>query len=382
MKRFITIVLTAFFICSLFVVHTSAAEYVFYPENSEKEIASDELDKLFEALPEGIRDKLSEVTEGNAEEITEKYTFEFFAEIFKENLLSALPDYLNMLSVSMAAIIIICISKQMHNTISSTELSPALNMCTGLSSALIIGNMQRTVLDGVNRFLTLLADTMLLIVPVMEAIYISGGNFTLASVTATGLNLMIAFTQNLFSNFLSPAISISFLLATVAAVTGNKGIIFMSKTLRAIVTTVIVFAMTFLSFALNLQSTASYAVDNFAIKTIRFALGSYIPIVGGTISESFSLIKSSVSLIKNLSGVTAIVILILICAGPLLSLLMARFTVYISSNLSAILGCDSEQELYSEIGSSYTLLIAVVLSSVLMYILALAQFCKTAISVS
>ncbi len=380
MKRLFIIIVILFFAIRLAAFSSQAIEYEYIPDDESGGVAKNETDKLFESLPKEIKDKLLPIEDEYAGDIAGKYSFGFFFAIFKEKLMSILPDYLNMLSVYVGALIIISISRHMQSSIGSLDNEPAMNICTSLVSALIIGNMQKTVLSGVNSLLSLLSSTMLLIVPIMEAIYISGGNFTLATVSSTGLSLMIAFTQSLFSKVLSPAVSISFLLSIISSVTGNRGIAFLLRTLRTIITTVIILIMTLMTFALTLQSTAAAAIDSFATRTIRFALGSYIPIVGGAVSETFSLVQGSISLIKSLSGITGIVILILICAGPLISLVISRFSVYVASNLAGILSCDSEQALYSEIGSSYTLLISIVLSSSLMYILALAQFCKTAIS--
>jgi len=216
----------------------------------------------------------------------------------------------------------------------------------------------------------------------MEAIYLSSGNYMVSAISSTGLNLMIAFTENLFAKAISPAITISFLMAVVSSVTQNKGITFISKTLRTIISTVIIITMTLMTFSLTLQINASESADNFANRTIRFALGSYIPLVGGAVSETYSLFRSSLSLIKNLTGTTVIVILVLICIGPVISLFLSRISINIAANISGLLGCEREEGLYNEISSCYTLLISVVISCVMMYILAIAQFCKTAVMVT
>jgi stage III sporulation protein AE len=322
-------ILTVMLLMILFTaVQSKALEYEFYPDDNEF-VAENEIERLYEGLPEEIKDKLEPISENNGEKISKKYSFGFFFDILKEAFLSALPPYTKMLFVSVGTLLIICVIRHMHNSLDSAEISPAVNMCTSLVSALVIGNMQRSILSTASGLLSLLSDTMLLIVPVMEAIYLSSGNFTLAAVTSTGINLMIAFTQNIFAKVLMPAVAISFLLAVIACVTGNRGIVFLSKSLRTVITTMIIIIMTLMTFALTLQSSAAAAVDNFTMRTIRFALGSYIPIVGGAVSETFSLIQGSFAIIKNLSGITCIVILILVCAPPLIAIVVARFSVYI-----------------------------------------------------
>ena len=104
---------------------------------------------------------------------------------------------------------------------------------------------------------------MLLIVPIMESIYLLQGNYMLSAVTSTGINVMISFTENLFSNAIVPAVNISFLMAVVASVTQNKTMVFLSRTLRNIITFAIITIMTLMTFSLTLQISTSSAADNF-----------------------------------------------------------------------------------------------------------------------
>ena len=376
MKR-INFILFLLFTAFLFTVRASAYDYSFYPDESRKGIAEDEIDDMLSSLPDEIREKIVLPDSQNADKITEKYSFSFFFESIKDAITEEMPFHLNRLSVSVGMLILISLIRKSQMCLSSPALSPAINMCTCLASALTVYSMEKNILSSVGTFMKVISETMMFMVPIMEAACISGGNITTASVTATGINIMITFTESVFSNILSPAVSVCFLLSAVASVTNNKGIIFMSKTIRSIVTWLLVLIMSLMTLALTLQTGASSSADTFASRAIRFALGSYIPIVGGAVSDSFSLLSGSISAMKSIIGITGIVIIILICLAPLVSLMMAKFVSYIASNAAGMLDCDAEKELFSELGGCYTLLIAVVLSASIMYIIALSVFCKT-----
>ena len=67
-----------------------------------------------------------------------------------------------------------------------------------------------------------------------------------------------------------------------------------------------------MSIILNMQSGIASASDTFATKAIRFALGNYIPLIGGSVSESLSVVNGSIGIIKQGAGITGIIVLFLL----------------------------------------------------------------------
>lgn len=151
----------------------------------------------------------------------------------------------------------------------------------------------------------------------------------------------------------------------------------MSKTVKGVICGILIVTMTLMSFVLALQTTAAAASDTFAQRTIRFAIGSYLPIVGGTVSESFSVISSSLNVIKEMSGVGGVAVLLIAFIPPLLLLIFNRFSIGAAAAAAGMLGADRERELLSECGSVCTLMIAVCAAGAVMYIVAIGIFCRT-----
>ena len=156
----------------------------------------------------------------------------------------------------------------------------------------------------------------------------------------------------------------------------------MAGALRGIVTGALVLIMTLMSFVLSMQSGIASAADTFAAKTIKFALGSYLPIVGGTVADSFSMVSGSIGVIKQLSGAAGIVVIIIVLLPPLASLLVNRLALGVSGAMAGVLGCDREQTLLKETGSLCTLLLAITVAAAVMYIFALSLFCKASLAYS
>lgn len=80
------------------------------------------------------------------------------------------------------------------------------------------------------------------------------------------------------------------------------------------------------------------ALDAVSAKTVKFAVGSLVPVVGSFLSDTFETVVSGTRLMKNAVGVSGIVVVCVICAVPLLKIgvmqLMLRLTAAVVEPLT------------------------------------------------
>lgn len=365
----------------LFCMISAAAEdipYQFQFEDKPEKAADNAYDSYLQQLPLEIRQQVEGA--GDIQGAIDTYSVSYFLTLAKNALDSAILPGLKTLSVLLGMVVLTSVFRMLSRTVKSSSLETMYSLCCILCMSLTLYEVQRSVFALVQSLLDLLSETMLMMVPVMEAVYLTSGNITGAAVSGTGINLMIAFVQTLYANVLAPCVSVCFLLSITAAVSENRGVSFMAEALRGIVTGALVLIMTLMTFVLSMQSGIAGAADTFAARTIKFALGSYLPIVGGAVADSFSMVSSSVGVIKQLAGVTGIVVVVIVMLAPVASLLVNRIALSVSGAMAGVLGCDREQMLLKETGSLCTLLMAVAVAAGVMYILALSLFCKTALA--
>lgn len=365
----------------LFCMISAAAEdipYQFQFEDKPEKAADNAYDSYLQQLPLEIRQQVERA--GDTQGAIETYSVSYFLTLAKNALDSAILPGLKTLSVLLGMVVLTSVFRMLSRTVKSSSLETMYSLCCILCMSLTLYEVQRSVFALVQSLLDLLSETMLMMVPVMEAVYLTSGNITGAAVSGTGINLMITFVQTLYANVLAPCVSVCFLLSITAAVSENRGVSFMAEALRGIVTGALVLIMTLMTFVLSMQNGIAGAADTFAARTIKFALGSYLPIVGGAVADSFSMVSSSVGVIKQLAGVTGIAVVVIVMLAPVASLLVNRMALGVSGAMAGVLGCDREQMLLKETGSLCTLLMAVAVAAGVMYILALSLFCKTALA--
>lgn len=77
------------------------------------------------------------------------------------------------------------------------------------------------------------------------------------------------------------------------------------------------------------------------IRSIRFAINSVVPVIGGAISEGLLTIQSYSSLIRSSVGVVGIIAVVLVFLPAIIEVALWRFFLGLSDLISEVFGDDS-----------------------------------------
>lgn len=368
-KRAKSAVFAAFSLIFMLFFMSPAASAKTYDFSFEGDGAESYFQQYKESLPDDVK--------GVVRENAEDYDYSYFSKIILSALKDSAEGALGTLSHLLGAVILSAAAEIMYTNLCPNAGKKAFSFCSALCMSLVVWEVFSSAAQVAKVLLDSLSNAMLISLPAMEGILISSGNVGTAAVTGTGINLMITFGESVFSKVLYPGALICFFLSVSFAVCENGGIAFMAKTLRGIVTGALIVAMALMSFVLAIQGSAATAADTFAARTVRFAISSYLPIVGGSISESFSCLASSMNLVKQTCGITGIAVLLSVTVPPLVLLLANRLAIGVAKALAGALGCEKSEGILAEAGGVCTLLIAICAGATVMFLIAMGFFCKT-----
>jgi stage III sporulation protein AE len=110
----------------------------------------------------------------------------------------------------------------------------------------------------------------------------------------------------------------------------------------------LIFTLFFAVF--SIQGIAAGSFDSIGIRTTKYTIKSYIPIMGGYLSDGMDLIMASSILIKNAVGLVGILLIITTILSPLLELvifslllkLVSAILQPMGSKVSSFLGATSK----------------------------------------
>jgi len=109
------------------------------------------------------------------------------------------------------------------------------------------------------------------------------------------------------------------------------------------------------------------SLDRFSVKTAKFALGNFIPVVGGFVSDSVDILISSSQLIKNVFGGIGLVILVGICIIPIIKVLSVIIVYKIAAVVVEPVGEDNMSTFLNDVANLMMIMMACLIAVMIMF---------------
>lgn len=128
-------------------------------------------------------------------------------------------------------------------------------------------------------------------------------------------------------------------------------------------------AMTAFAGVMTVQGILSRGYDGASLQTARFAVGSLLPIVGGEVADSLDALVTSAALVKNAVGVAGLVLLLALCARPVIYLALMGLAVRLAGAVVEILAWGAPQKMLARSADVVSLLLAAVAAGAVLAII-------------
>ena len=238
-----------------------------------------------------------------------------------------------------AVLIIILLSsifQGFKQTLGSSQISSALSTVSAvLVSLLLISGLKET-LAASSAAISVSADFVYAFVPAFCIIVAASGN-TLAAFSTNTLLLSLAQALNFISENIFIPLSNCFLALGICSGIRNElnlGAL-VENCKKYLVTAVSVAATAFVSI-LSVKTAVASRADAIGLRSVRFAINSVVPVIGGAISEGLLSIQAYSSLIKSSVGVAGIAAVALVFLPAIIEVAFWRLFLNICSVVSQI----------------------------------------------
>ena len=249
---------------------------------------------------------------------------EYFKSTLPEKFKGCLSDFYSLLGI---VLIVSLVSTFFQNSEQGNFFKILSVVCVTIITVSKINASVNSLLAVIR----LSGNFMLSFVPVLALLISVSGNPTTA---VTYNSFIMAFTQAIsaFINYFAVDIVGCFFCVCIC-VNMNENIN-VNRLLNAVnkVTAFVlgIIASIFTGF-LSIKSALAVSVDSVAVKGIRFAISSLVPVLGSSISEAYSSVIGSINLIKGSVAALGIVAIILINIPVLAEILFYHFSLSLLS---------------------------------------------------
>ena len=359
----------------------------FADEKNDGETLPDAYQDLLDSLPPAILERIPEgALSSKAEDVggavSEMSDFSYLLKTVLSLVGLRLGDSLKLLCSIVGILILSSICRTFSASLKRPEIARAFSfMITLIITVTIFGTGFGTIESTVSYFHTLNTFTSAA-VPLMGSLYVMGGNAAAAVATSSGLTLFMTVLEEIVGQSIVPFCGICLALSLIGACEGGPRLGGMLTSLKKNYTLMLSFFMMLLLAMLSAQTVLGASQDTLAMRSAKFAAGSMIPVVGGSVGELLRSVSASVGYMRSAVGICGVLLLFLLMLPTLIELLLARATWQICSFFAEVLGCDGERRLLDEFASINGYLIAAVAicSSVLLLTFTLFTHCATALA--
>ena len=241
-------------------------------------------------------------------------------------------------------------------------LGRALSLCGTLCMLILIFALQRDHFSRIAAFLDALRTLSAAVLPLMGVLYAMGGNIGAAMANHSVMSLFLAVLQQGVASSVLPVATVSLALSLPDAVSGQARLAPLCALIKRTYTLGLSLLMVLLCGVLGIQNTLAKGSDTLALRTVRFAAGSFLPVIGGSVSEALRTVAGSVQYLRSLLGSGVILLFVWLFLPIFLTVILTRIVFLLGGAVAKLLGCGGEERLLSELAAVYGYFLAVIAS--------------------
>lgn len=280
----------------------------------EQGLDSDTADELYE---DGIDLKDPE----SVSQIEAGDIFDKIKEAFSLNL----KDAVKMIGKITALILIITVIKNYvtESFFASNVYSSVSVVCASTVIMELLTESMQAVMNAVNGINTF----MMSYVPVYASLIITSGSPAAGTAYYVVLFSLCEIITLVASRLIIPSMSIVTALSIAGAINPTFSFDKISRGVKKVILWILGVLMTVMIAVLSVQSIIGISGDTVAGKAVKFAVSSFVPFVGGAVSDAYSTVKSSLGIIRSGIGGFGIIVILYIAIKPIASVAVIKLAV-------------------------------------------------------
>ncbi len=349
MRRFLLLTAVGFLFLALL---PTAAEY-------------DVSGELSQYLPDGI--------DGDTASLAEAVTSGSIVDKLKTAVQNSVPDVFGTFGALACAVLLSGIASAVSGSLNGEDVCRTAGVCV---CAVLVFAVIKTSFDALHTALTASVTFMTGMMAIMCYVYGIMGNIGGMGLSASVLTAVLQGVQMIASYVLFPLIGTVFGLTLAGCIKEKSELSGVSSFVKKTAVFILSVCGAALSLALSLSGVFSTVSEGVLKKSVKFASGAFIPIIGSSLADAYDAVFSSINVIKATAGAGGIGALLLIYVPPFFTLCVTKVLFLCAGALSDALGLPQQSQLIGACGDIITVMTGVCAFSAAVMIVACAVFMR------
>ncbi|SDK51370.1 stage III sporulation protein AE [Natronincola ferrireducens] len=252
----------------------------------------------------------------------------------------------------------------------------AYNVCYLVIISISIKSFMIAVHIG-KETIDLMVSFMQALMPVLLAMLMAIGGITTSAFLHPILLGAIGFVGTIIKTIILPLILFSAVLTIVNNLSSKIQVTKLASLLKQSAAVILGFVLTAFVGIISIQGITAATVDGVTIRTAKFAVDKFIPIVGGFLSDAMDTVIGCSLILKNAVGAIGLISIFLLCLMPMIKILALIIVYKLAAALIEPISENGLVDCLNSMSNALILLFATVSSVAIMFFMTITIIIST-----
>ncbi|MDR0426900.1 MAG: stage III sporulation protein AE [Clostridiales bacterium] len=310
----------------------------------------------------GLYDYLKRIVTGENE-----FDFSGFAaylfSVLGRSILNILPMVMSIVAIA----VVLSIVGGVRGSFASSSIETVVGFAGVGLVAVIVLAPTLTAVTAAGRLVGSLKMQMESIFPALFTLMTAVGASGSVKVYQPAVAALSVSLSGLITTVILPIILITAAFAVIGNLSGAVKLTGMTKFLGALCKWILYTSFFLFIGFLSVQGITASVYDNISVRTAKFALSQYVPVIGGYLSEGFNIIAAGSVLVKNAVGLTSILLMLLTVLPVLIEVILLALGIRLAAALIEPFASERIGGLLNALASAVNMLISVIAGILFLY---------------
>ena len=284
-----------------------------------------------------------------------------------------IAGFLPILCIIIAITILCSLVGNIRSDVGSESVGRIVDfVCYGIVIVIVSGCVF-SLLGEVGQAIAAIKKQMDIIFPILLTLVASVGGTVTVGMFQPSLALFSNIIIQIFNFVLVPLFTFMFVFSVVGNMTNSVSLNKFNATFRSIFKWVAGICFSIFMGVVMVQGVVAGNFDNVSIRATKFALKSYVPILGGYLSDGFNIVMASSVLIKNAIGGVGIFLALSLIVVPIIKIAILGLGLKLTAAILEPMTKSKISDFLMNVSKNVNMLVVIIAGVGFMYIVSIGM---------
>lgn len=284
--------------------------------------------------------------------------------------------HLKLLSQILVIAIVSAILNNMQSAFENSSISGLANYITYILLAILIIGSFHQIVEITKESIDNMVNFMQIILPILLTFLVLAGGPNTKLIFHPMILATVNVIGSLVKNIIFPLIYFSFIISILSNLSQRMELKKLSELGRQIIVFIISASFTVFIGIITIYGLST-KIDGITIRTAKFAVDRFVPIVGGFLSDAVETVIGSSAILKNGIGIVGLFILIIITAIPIIKISSLLLIYKITGVVIEPIVSKNVSNLFDEVSKTFLMILISTVSVAIMFFITITIIVDT-----